>query len=312
MPRLDRCDETGSLPQAANLHFARPFEWPGILVARADSRLAPAPCRVAVEHEDPFPGSRHDLVAPVGIQVDELEIVDRMQRRVGNLDRKIFALGLAGNVMNEDANPLPFAPVRAPGHAPLERRNHKLLPARPFHVAEAQTVQRRLLVCNRVNLPLALAVTAQPLQRARALGVGRPPARSQRKVDAAVAIDVMRLDADVIPRGRPANDVLLLPARVLVPDHGVLGCHDDVGLAVVIHVRGRHCIADFARVLVDLLGSKPWEIACSGLERTEEEEDDGHHIAAHDRLRVCSSIVVIIPPGPSPLWPGPEMTSPRA
>ncbi len=161
--------------------------------------------------------------------------------------------GLGGNVMNENANPLPFPPVRSLGAAALQRRDHKLLSAGPFHVAEAQPVQRRLLERDRVNLPAALAVAAKPLERAGALGVGRSPAGPEGEVDPAVAVDVVRLDADVVTGGRPADDVVLSPAWVLVPDDRILGRDHDVGLAVAVHVGHRDRVADLAGMRVDLL-----------------------------------------------------------
>ena len=52
--------------------------------------------------------------------------------------------GFVGNVMNDNANPLPVPPVRSLGSASLQRGDHKLLSARAFHVAEPQPVQRGL------------------------------------------------------------------------------------------------------------------------------------------------------------------------
>ena len=104
---------------------------------------------------------------PSCVDVDELQVVDRMQRSSQRPRRARRVAGRFGNVVNEDADPLPLPPVRSLGPASLQGGDHELLVARPFHVAEAQPVQRRLFECDRVKLPAALAVAAQPLERAR-------------------------------------------------------------------------------------------------------------------------------------------------
>ena len=52
-----------------------------------------------------------------------------------------------------------------------------------------------------MNLPAALAVAAQPLERARVLRIRRSPAGAECEIDAAVAVDVVRLDANVVAGG---------------------------------------------------------------------------------------------------------------
>ena len=84
-------------------------------------------------------------------------------------------------------------------------------------------------------------------------GVRRTPACAEREVDPAVAVDVVGLDADVVLRGSPSDDVVPFPGGILVPDDGVLGHGHDVGLAVAVNVRDRDGVADIADVRVDLL-----------------------------------------------------------
>ena len=111
-----------------------------------------------------------------------------------------------------------------------------------------------------MNLPVARSVAAQPLERAGVFGVGRPPAGPEGEVDPAVAVDVVRLDADVVARGRLPDDVMLAPARVLVPDDGVLGHGHDVGLLVAVDVGHGDRVADVADVRVDFLRLKLGQI----------------------------------------------------
>ena len=66
-----------------HLDLTRSLERIGLLVAAADSGPGPAPRQVALEHEDTFPGGQDNLVAAITVEVDELEVVDRVQRLVG-------------------------------------------------------------------------------------------------------------------------------------------------------------------------------------------------------------------------------------
>ena len=103
-------------------------------------------------------------------------------------------------------------------------------------------------------------VAAEPLERAGVLGVGRAPAGAQGEIDPAVAIDVVRLDAHVIPSCRSSDDVVLAPAWVLVPDDRILGHGHHVELVVAVHVGGRDGVADLAGMRIDLLASETWGI----------------------------------------------------
>ena len=85
---------------------------------------------------------------------------------------------------------------------------------------------------------------------------GRQPAQGE--IDAAVAIDVMRLNAYVIPRRRSADDVLFARARVRVPDDRVFGHGHHVGLVVTVDVGDRHRIANLAEFPRFLQEIDPW------------------------------------------------------
>ena len=144
MPRFDRCNKGQIVEQAADLDFACPFVRSRVLVARSDSFFAPEPFCVTIQHEYAFPCRHNDLVATIAVHVDELEIMGRMERRVGDLNGPRLVSGHAWNIMNDHANPLPFPPVRTLGSTPLQGSNHELLSPRAFHVAEPQPVQRGL------------------------------------------------------------------------------------------------------------------------------------------------------------------------
>ena len=98
---------------------------------------------VAVEHEDSLPGRHDDLVAPIAVHVDKLQIVNRVERRVGDFNGPCRVYRVPWNIMNDNANPLPVPPVRPLGSASLQGGNHELLSARAFHITEPQPVQRR-------------------------------------------------------------------------------------------------------------------------------------------------------------------------
>ena len=105
------------------------------------------------------------------------------------------------------------------------------------------------------------------------------------EVDPAVAVDVVRLDADVVALGGVLDDVVLRPARVRVPDDRVLGHGHDVGLAVAVDVGRRHRVADVADVRVDLLGLEPGEFRPGGEIDTENSQHDCEGEASHGTLR---------------------------
>ena len=95
VPRLDRGDVRPPLA-TADLDLARPLGRLRLLVAVPIRVLVQCPAIVALEHEHALPGRQHDLVAPVAVQIDELEVVDRMQRAVGDLDGQAASDGFSG------------------------------------------------------------------------------------------------------------------------------------------------------------------------------------------------------------------------
>ena len=136
-----------------------------------------------------------------------------------------------------------------------------------------------------MDLPAALAVAAQPLKRARTLRVRRSPAGSECEIDAAVTVDVVRLDADIIAGSRAANDVVLAPARVLVPDHRVLGHDHDVELTIAVHVGRRDRVADLAGMRVDLLRLKSGKVGSDGGQRVHKTDKTHDDVDTHENLQ---------------------------
>ena len=116
------------------------------------------------------------------------------------------------------------------------------------------------LGADRVDLPLSLAVAANPLERPAPPGVAGLPGGPEREVDLSIPVDVVRGEADVVRLGRPLQNDVLFPGRVLEPGDRVFRQRGDVGLAITIDVGRRHRVADLADLRVDLLGFKSGEI----------------------------------------------------
>ena len=125
-------------------------------------------------------------------------------------------------------------------------------------------MQCRLFECNWVKLPAALSIATEPLERARSFCIRRSPACAECEIDVAVAVDIMRLNADVVAGGFAVNDFVFSPRRVFVPDDGVFGNDHDIGLSIAVHIGGRDCVADLAGVRVDFLGLKSREVCGNG------------------------------------------------
>ena len=168
------------------------------------------------------------------------------------------------------ANPAsPVRPLRAPT---LQRHHDELHLSVPQHVAPANPMQRRLVVLDRVDLPFALRVAAEPLQGAGLRRGGRVPTRTQGEVDLAVAVDVVGLEADVVALGLALDDRVLRPRGVLIPINGVLGDGDHVGLLVAVDIGRGDGVDDLARVGVDFLRHELGEVGGRGWAGEEERE----------------------------------------
>ena len=111
---------------------------------------------------------------------------------------------------------------------------------------------------------------------------GRPPPGPNGEVDLAVAVDIVGLDAHVVARGFALNDDVLFPGWILVPENGILGERNDVGLLVAVDVGGRHGVNDLAGVRVNLLPLEGREIG--GCRDEQREQNDGR---AHGVPRRC-------------------------
>src|SRR5581483_9034235 len=131
---------------------------------------------------------------------------------------------------------------------------NQLAPAVAVHVGPADAVDGRLHV-DRVQRPRLVERLAalEPLQRTAGLRVRGVPVGAQGEVELAVAVDVVRGDADVVGLGTALQDRVQLPGRVLVPDDTLRIDDDDVALAVAVHV-GQGDGVTHVEVLGELLG----------------------------------------------------------
>ena len=198
----------------ADLHLAGPLERSRLLVARAELSLGPRAVLAPVQPEDALPAGQHDLVAAIAVEVDELEVVDRVQRSSAISTGQWSFDGIGRHVVDQDPDPLPFAPVGRLRAAALQGGDDELLPAGSLDVAPPQAVERRLVEPDRDGPARSPRRSRpQPLEGAWPGGVGRAPARAQREVDPAVAVDVVGLDADVVLLGDAPDDVVPLPSR---------------------------------------------------------------------------------------------------
>ena len=109
---------------------------------------------------------------------------------------------------------------------------------------------------NREHLPLGRAaggVLLHPLQRA---GVGPGPPGAQCDVEAAVAVDIVRRERDVVGGGHTgAENHLLLPLRRLEPDELGPADREHVHQLVAVDVTGDDGVAD-PEVGGDVLGAE--------------------------------------------------------
>jgi hypothetical protein len=202
-----------------------------------------------------------------------------MQRVVGHLDRPGAANRVVGDGVDEDADPRALSPVRPLRASPLQGRDDELRLPGAAHVAPAEAVQGRLRA-EREDLPGSIRIAAgtlEPLQGSSPVRVRGLPAGAEGEIDLPVPVDVVRLEADVVAGGGVLDDGLLPPARVAVPDDGILADGHDVELAVAVDVRRRDRIADVAHPRVDLLPPEPGNSA--PLSR----RDQGHEPDGPDR-----------------------------
>ena len=93
------------------------------------------------------------------------------------------------------------------------------------------------------------------------------------KINAAITVDVVRLNADVVAGSCTANDVVFCPAWVFVPDDRILGSDHDVGFSIAVQVGDRDRIADFAGVRVNLLRLKSREVGRNSRKRAQRESE---------------------------------------
>ena len=78
MPWLNRGDVTKARFEPADLHFTGSLVRRRLLIAGAKLRLYPLAGFTTIEQEHTLPAGQHDLVAAVSININKLQVVDRM------------------------------------------------------------------------------------------------------------------------------------------------------------------------------------------------------------------------------------------
>ena len=241
--------------------------------------------------------------------IDDLNVVHGVQPIVDHPCGPGVVEGPGGDRQGHDPNSGAVAPGRPSGVPPLQRGDDQLRAARAVDVAPADAMEGGL-GGDRHDPPGPLrgAGPGDDRQVAARLRIGGTPGRAEREVDSSVAVDVVRLEADVVGFGRSSEDVALFPAWILVPDHRIIGHGDHVGLAVAVNVGRDHRVADLADLGVDHLPA-PAEGGRSPRDRMNEEQQaesttlkrSAHRLSPPDvHQQFCQSRASI--PGNQPRW----------
>jgi len=109
---------------------------------------------------------------------------------------------------------------------------------------------------------------------------GKVPLATNRNLAFAVAVDVARGEADIVPLGKIAGDEVLLPAGILIPLDRLLVGEDDVGFAITIDIGQLESVTN-----VDLVDFNPAPLIGGRLcghgdrdgEKEEQEKRGGFH-----------------------------------
>ena len=195
------------------------------------------------------------MAARAGTQksrVDHLDIVDRVQRVGDGLGMPGISKRTLGNRPDRDPRPSAGAPVRTFRPSPLQRGDDQMRPTRVVDRSPTNSVQRRFRP-DRDQAPGAVGGARPGQDRDGSPGgrVGRSPGRTEREVDPAITVNIVRLQTNVVSLGPTTQDVALLPRGVLVPDDRVVRHGDDVELAIAVDVGGDHGITNLADRRVD-------------------------------------------------------------
>ena len=309
VPRLDHGEHAGAA-DASDLHLA------GVDVAEA--RLRPAPVGAALEQVQALAARGDQLVVAVAVEVEHGEVVDDVQRVVDQLGRPRILGGILGHAQREQprTDAVPLGRRRA---AAVQRRDDQLGIARAVDVRPADAMQRRLGGDVAQRPARARRARRGPVERAAAVRVARLPGGAEGDVEAAVAIDVVRRQRDVVLRRLPVEHDVRLPRRVLEPDQLRAADREDVRLPVAVDVRDGHRVAD-AEVVSNLLGFEANLALRRWRERQRErgeEQQDSHGSSYRAAARGCAAVraaAARVAVTKRRLWPIPScgLSSPRA
>jgi hypothetical protein len=145
-----------------------------------------------------------------------MEVVRDVQTFVEIFGHPAILGGVLRNAIRRHANRQPVGPVvRRRAVAAQERHRDKRWLAVAVDVGEADAMNRRLEV-NGIKRPWLIERLAalEPLQRAGFLGGQIFPAGAERKVELAVAVDVVGVDANIVGLRHALDDGADLPAGI--------------------------------------------------------------------------------------------------
>ena len=257
--RLDGGEEMRAVRELAVADFARPVI--GILAA--------LPLAGAAAHEPhAFLRGDEQLVLGIVVPVDRLKVVARV-REVGNERELPGVVGIGGLRVTIHLAAFAFVVLVA---ATVQRLDDQLpLAARREHPVHAM---HRRLVMQPHRLPLLRAILRRNEIKDRAAlvcvaGLAGIPARADRDLAFAIAINVLRRDAHVVLRREVLGDDVLLPIGIVIPLNRLLIGKDDVRLPIAVHVRDRDAVADAHR-RINFLDAK-LRLRWLGSERRESE-----------------------------------------
>ncbi len=263
--RFDGDDESRAILQLADFDLTSSLRF-RLVAGRSVAELGRQPIRHAVADRSGR-DEMHALLArrdrvgnAVSVPIEMPVIVHAVQRGIQHLIRPRIRFGIGRDRKRQQPDAVSLSLV--------ERRDHQLWSSPARDVRKPHAVRPRFLT-DQMHVPFLIErrTARQPMNAA---DVFIEPAGSESEVDLAVAVDVLRRDANVISLGLVFDDDSPLPIGSLIPQHAILGDGDDVLLAVTIDIGQRHGVTDFADLGIERLGLERWELRRAGGEAQEQ------------------------------------------
>src|SRR5689334_9996864 len=247
VPRLDRRDVPLAAGELAELDFARAFIGAALLIARAEARSLPMAIGLPLEQMHAFEADQQDVGFAVAIEISDLEIVRHVNVVADSLRLPRSFDRIGWNLINEKRR----AVLRVIGPRrvfALQGRDNQVLAAVAVEISKVHAVRCRIFT-NWVQRPLTgrIAAAGDPLDRAtglRRIRTARLPGGAEGEIDMAVAVDVVRREADVVLPCLALQDDVLVPIRVFEPEDAVAIDNRNIEPLVAVHIQEPHRIAN--------------------------------------------------------------------